>query len=84
MAGTAQADRAKRDTRAVLRDRTISAGIGQFAVIQSVAPCVRIDVTPVNAQNVDDIERASTAFGQTANGGLIVTGGAAQLQCIAS
>jgi putative ABC transport system substrate-binding protein len=58
---------------AVLRDHTITAGIGQFAVIQSVAPSLGIDVSPVNVSNADEIERAVTAFAQTANGGLIVT-----------
>jgi putative ABC transport system substrate-binding protein len=32
---------------AVLRDPAIVAGIGQFAVIQSVAPSVGVDVTPI-------------------------------------
>ena len=31
---------------AVLRDPTIGAGTGQFAVIQSVAPSLRMEVTP--------------------------------------
>jgi len=58
---------------AVLRDAAITAGIGQFAVIQSVAPSVGIDVSPINVHNSDEIERAVTAFARTANGGLIVT-----------
>jgi putative tryptophan/tyrosine transport system substrate-binding protein len=58
---------------AVLRDPTITAGVGQFAVIQSVAPSLGIDVSPINDSNADEIERAVTAFAQTANGGLIVT-----------
>ena len=58
---------------AVIRDPAITAGIGQFAVIQSVAPSVGIDVSPINVRNADEIERAVTAFARTANGGLIVT-----------
>jgi putative ABC transport system substrate-binding protein len=58
---------------AVLRDPNITAGVGQFAVIQSVAPSVGIDVSPINVSNADEIERAVTAFARTANGGLIVT-----------
>ena len=58
---------------AVLRDPAITAGIGQFAVIQSVAPSVGIDVSPIDVRNADEIERAVTAFARTANGGLIVT-----------
>jgi putative tryptophan/tyrosine transport system substrate-binding protein len=57
---------------AVLRDAAV-AGVGQFAVIQSVAPTVGIDVSPINVGNPDEIDRAVTAFARTANGGLIVT-----------
>ena len=60
---------------AVLRDAAISAGIGQFAVIQSVAPSVGIDVSPINLHNPDEIERAVTAFARTTNGGMVVTAG---------
>jgi putative ABC transport system substrate-binding protein len=58
---------------AVLRDPAITAGIGQFAVIQSVAPSVGIDVSPINVSNADEIDRAVCTFARTANGGLIVT-----------
>jgi putative ABC transport system substrate-binding protein len=61
---------------AVLRDPAIVAGIGQFAVIQSVAPSVGVDVTPVNLGNSAEIERAVTAFASYANGGLISTASA--------
>src|SRR6516162_2016186 len=47
---------------AVLRDPAIVADIGQFAVIQSVAPSVGVDVTPVNLGNSAEIERAVAAF----------------------
>ena len=46
---------------AVLRDAAV-AGVGQFAVIQSVAPTVGIDVSPINVGNPDEIDRAVTAF----------------------
>ena len=58
---------------AVLRDPTDPSGIGQFAVIQSVAPVVGVDVSPINLRDAAEIERAVAAFAQTANGGLIVT-----------
>jgi putative ABC transport system substrate-binding protein len=58
---------------AVLRDSTDPAGVGQFAVIQSAAPGVGVDVSPINLRDVAEIERAVAAFAQTANGGLIVT-----------
>ena len=58
---------------AVLRDPTVTAGIGQFAVIQSVAPSVGVEVSPVNVRDAGEIERAVTAFARAPNGGLIVT-----------
>jgi putative ABC transport system substrate-binding protein len=61
---------------AVLRDAAITSGIGQFAVIQAVAPSTGIAVTPVNLRDAGEIERAITAFARSENGGLIVTGSA--------
>jgi len=58
---------------AVLRDSSDPAGVGQFAVIQSAAPGVGVDVSPINLRDAAEIERAVAAFAQTANGGLIVT-----------
>ena len=58
---------------AVLRDADISAGIGQFAVIQAVAPSVGVDVRPINMRDAVEIERVVTAFASVPNGGLIVT-----------
>jgi putative ABC transport system substrate-binding protein len=60
---------------AVLRDAAITAGIGQFAVIQSVAPTVGVEVSPINVRDAQEIERAVAAFARSANGGLIVTAG---------
>jgi putative ABC transport system substrate-binding protein len=59
---------------AVLRDSAISSGIGQFAVIQSVAPSVGVDVSPVNMGDAAELERAVATFARSANSGLIVTG----------
>jgi putative tryptophan/tyrosine transport system substrate-binding protein len=42
---------------AVLRDPLISAAIGQFAVIQSVAPSVGVEVSAINTRDADEIER---------------------------
>ncbi len=61
---------------AVLRDPAIAAGIGQFAVIQSVAPSVGVEVSPVNITDAAEIERAVAAFAHSANGGLISTASA--------
>ena len=58
---------------AVLRDPTAMTGVGQFAVIQSVARSVGVDVSPLNLRKADEIEPAVTAFASSSNGGLIVT-----------
>jgi putative tryptophan/tyrosine transport system substrate-binding protein len=56
----------------VLRDASIH-GIGQFAVIQSAAPSVGADVTPISLRDAAEIERDITALAQAGNAGLIVT-----------
>ena len=66
---------APRVTRvAVLRD-TIASGIGQFGAIQSVAPSLGVEVTPLDVRDADEIERAITAFAREPNGGLVVISG---------
>src|SRR5262249_23457830 len=60
---------------AVIWDPKIPAGIGQFAVIQSVAPSLGIDVKPVSLHG--DIERVIAGFACVPNSGLIVTASAA-------
>jgi putative ABC transport system substrate-binding protein len=61
---------------AVLRDPEITAGIGQFAVIQSVAPSVGIEVSPIDLHEPEQIERAIATFAQSSNGGMILTASA--------
>jgi len=58
---------------AVLRDANISAGIGQFAVIQAVAPSLGVDVRPVDVQDAAEIERRLASFAQLSGGGIILT-----------
>ena len=58
---------------AVLRDPAIPAGTGQFGAIQSVAPSLGVELTPVNVRDPGEIERAISAFANSSNGGLIVT-----------
>jgi len=67
----------KESRAAVLRDSAIVAGIGQFAVIQSVARSVGVEVSPINLRDASEIERAVAAFAQSPNGGLVVTAGGA-------
>jgi ABC-type uncharacterized transport system substrate-binding protein len=62
---------------AVLRDHALASGPGQFAAIQSVAPSLGIELTPINIRDPGEIERAVTTFARSANGGLITTGSAA-------
>jgi putative ABC transport system substrate-binding protein len=61
---------------AVLRDPTLTAGIGQFAVVQSVAPSLGLDVRPIDVRDAVEIERRVASFARSENGGLIVTAGA--------
>ncbi|MGA7151118.1 MAG: ABC transporter substrate binding protein, partial [Pseudolabrys sp.] len=52
---------------------------GQFSAIQSAAPSLRMDVSPV-VRDAGEIERAVAAVARSAKGGLIVAGsGLAQL-----
>jgi putative ABC transport system substrate-binding protein len=68
---------APRVTRvAVLRDPAIPQGIGQFGAIQSVAPSLGVEVSPINVRDAGEIERGIAAFERSSNGGLIVTGSA--------
>jgi putative ABC transport system substrate-binding protein len=66
---------APRVTRAaVLRDPAIPQGIGQFGAIQSIAPSLGLEVSPVNVRDAGELERDVTAFARGSNGGIIVTG----------
>jgi putative tryptophan/tyrosine transport system substrate-binding protein len=61
---------------AVLRDPAITSGVGQFAVIQAVAPSLGMEVRAINVRDAGEIERAVTAFASSPNGGLILTASA--------
>ena len=56
----------------VLRDASVH-GIGQFAVIQSVATSLHVDVMPIHVQDAVQIERDVHALAQSPNGGLVLT-----------
>jgi putative ABC transport system substrate-binding protein len=58
---------------AVLRNAATPSGPGQFGVIQTVAPSLRVEVNAVNVLDAGEIERAVAAFARAPNGGLIVT-----------
>ena len=59
---------------AVFRDTGNPSGNAQFGAIQTVAPSLGVEVSPVNLRDAGEIERAVMAFARSANGGLIVTG----------
>jgi putative tryptophan/tyrosine transport system substrate-binding protein len=65
---------------AVLRDPTIAAGIGQFAVIQSVSPSLGVDVIPFGVAGAAEIERSIATFAESPNGGLILTASALSIK----
>jgi len=59
---------------AVLRDPALTAGIGQFAAIQALAPpSFGVELTPIDVRDPGAIERGITAFARGQNGGLVVT-----------
>jgi putative ABC transport system substrate-binding protein len=61
---------------AVLRDPDVGTGTTQFAVIQAMAPLLRVEVNPINVRDPSEIRRALEAFASPPNGGLIVTASA--------
>jgi ABC-type uncharacterized transport system substrate-binding protein len=64
---------------AVLRDPTLATGIGQFAAMQSMAPSLGIELSPIGVSDAVEIERGIAQFGMTPNNGLIVLPGASTL-----
>jgi putative tryptophan/tyrosine transport system substrate-binding protein len=58
---------------AVLRDPTIASGIGQLGAIQSAAPSLGMEASPVNVRDVGEIERNIAALAHSSNGGVVVT-----------
>jgi putative tryptophan/tyrosine transport system substrate-binding protein len=60
---------------AVLRDSSITSGIGQFGVIQAMAPLLMVEVSHVNVHDATEIERSLMSFARFSNGGAIITAG---------
>jgi putative tryptophan/tyrosine transport system substrate-binding protein len=68
---------APRVTRAaVLRDPAVASGIGQFGAVQSVAPSLGVELSPIDVRDAGEIEHALAAFARGSNGGLILTASA--------
>jgi putative ABC transport system substrate-binding protein len=59
---------------AVFRDTNNPAVNAQFGAIQSMAPSLGIEVSPINLRDASEIERAVAAFAHSANAGLVMTG----------
>jgi putative ABC transport system substrate-binding protein len=64
----------------VIRDPSVPAGSGGFAAIQTVAPSLGVELTPVGVRDAGDIERAITAFARGSYGGLILVGPTSSVQ----
>jgi ABC-type uncharacterized transport system substrate-binding protein len=59
-------------TRAAVLREPGTAGVGQWAVIQSAASSLAVELSPVDTRDAAVIERAVTAFAREPNGALIV------------
>ena len=65
---------------AILRDPALAAGIGQFAVIQAMAPAsFGVELSPIDVRDAGEMERDVAAFARETKGGLIVTASSAAL-----
>jgi putative ABC transport system substrate-binding protein len=58
---------------AVLRDPTVAASIGLFAVIQSAASSPGIELSVIDSRYANEIERGLATFAREPNGGIITT-----------
>jgi putative tryptophan/tyrosine transport system substrate-binding protein len=65
---------------AVLRDAAQGFATSQFAVIQAVAPSLRVEVSPVNMRDAGEIEQSVVTFARAPNGGLILIGSGAAVR----
>jgi putative ABC transport system substrate-binding protein len=61
----------------VVRDPAQTAGIAQFAVIQSVAGSFGVDIIPIGTRDANEIESGMAKLARSPNAGLIATFGAA-------
>jgi len=59
---------------AVLRNPANPAAIAEFVAIRSAGQQLGVEVSPINVQVANEIERAVAAFAKSTNGGLILTG----------
>jgi putative ABC transport system substrate-binding protein len=57
---------------AFIRDPTLPAGSGQLGALQALGPFLGVEVSPVDARDSGEIERAIADLARAGNGGLIV------------
>jgi ABC-type uncharacterized transport system substrate-binding protein len=57
---------------AVLRDPSLAVGIGQLGAIQSVAPSMGVETSPLDVRDAKEIELVIADFAGKPNGGIIV------------
>jgi putative ABC transport system substrate-binding protein len=60
----------------VVRDPDITAGIGQWSVIQAIAPLLGLEPSPITVRAEADVEHSIPALARSGNAGLVVTSGA--------
>jgi putative tryptophan/tyrosine transport system substrate-binding protein len=62
----------------VIRDPSVTTGIGQFGAIQSVAPSLGLELNSIDIRETGEVETAITSFARTARDGLglIIAGSA--------
>jgi putative tryptophan/tyrosine transport system substrate-binding protein len=65
---------------AVIRDPLVPAGSGGLAAIQTVAPSLGVELTPIGVRDAGEIEHAIAAFARGGNGGLILVGPTSSVQ----
>ena len=61
----------------IIRDAASPSGIGQFAVLQSVARSFGVDIFPIGTGNAGEVEGGIAKLAGAANAGLVATLGAA-------
>jgi len=59
---------------AVLREAAVASGVGQYAIIQALAPSLGIELRTIDLHDPGEIERGVLAFAREPNCGLIVVG----------
>jgi ABC-type uncharacterized transport system substrate-binding protein len=55
---------------AILRDPTLPVGIGLLGAMQSLAPSLGMEATPIDVRDAGEIERAVADFARSPNSGL--------------